>query len=107
MSFDWPDATSVMQSVGEEIEELREVLECVDDDGDDLRVEEELGDLLLAMANLARHLQLSPEVALRRANAKFERRFRQLERDVERGQAGSDRDALEARWEWLKQQDRG
>jgi ATP diphosphatase len=68
-------------------------------------VEEEMGDLLFAAANLARKLDIEPETALRRATAKFERRFRQVEAlAAERG-IGRDLDALEALWQEVKQKD--
>ena len=66
------------------------------------KVEDEMGDVLFAAANLARKLDLDPEAALRRATAKFERRFRALEAlAAERG-AGRDLDALEALWQEVK-----
>ncbi|HZT89654.1 MAG TPA: MazG nucleotide pyrophosphohydrolase domain-containing protein, partial [Stellaceae bacterium] len=70
------------------------------------RLEEEMGDLLFAVANLARKLDLDPETALRRATAKFERRFRRLERlAAERG-LGPDLNALEALWQEVKGEER-
>ena len=66
-------------------------------------VEEEMGDLLFAAANLARKLDIEPETALRRATAKFERRFRRVETlAAERG-IGPDLDALEALWQEVKE----
>lgn len=72
VGFDWPDADGVREKIEEE---LREVA-AADDDG---KRAEELGDLLFAAANWARHLRVDPEEALRLANAKFERRFRAME----------------------------
>ena len=69
--FDWPDAAAVVPKVAEE---LSEVVEAVEHDDADA-VEDELGDLLFAVTNLARKLNVDPEVALRRANNKFSRRF--------------------------------
>ena len=69
VGFDWPDAGPVLDKIVEEAAELREA------QGDPARVFEEFGDLLFVVANLARHLKLDPEAALRAANAKFERRF--------------------------------
>lgn len=69
--FDWPDATGPRAKIDEELAELAEA--PVE------RQREELGDLLFAVVNLARHLEISPEDALRQANAKFERRFRAME----------------------------
>jgi len=74
VGFDWPDASGVRAKIDEE---LREVDELPADDTD--RRAEELGDLLFATANWARHQGIDPEEALRLANAKFERRFRVME----------------------------
>jgi len=71
VGFDWPDATGVREKIDEE---LREVLEATPE-----QRAEELGDLLFAVANWARHLRVDAEEALRLANAKFERRFRAME----------------------------
>ena len=70
--FDWPDAAGPRAKV---IEELAEIDDATSDDAR----EDEVGDLLFAVVNLARHLNIDPEVALRRANGKFERRFRAIE----------------------------
>jgi len=77
----------------------------MDDNAPKAVLEEELGDLLFAAANLARKLDIEPETALRRATAKFERRFRQVEAlAAERG-IGSDLDALEALWQEVKKKE--
>lgn len=70
--FDWPDLTGVYDKIFEEIEEVREA-------GDADANEQEVGDLLFAVVNLACHLKVDPEKALRRANGKFESRFRHME----------------------------
>jgi len=102
IGFDWPDARAVIPKLAEEIVELEAEL---DQDADPALVEEEMGDLLFAAANLARKLDIEPETALRRATAKFERRFRQVEAlAAERG-IGRDPDALEALWQEVKQKD--
>jgi MazG family protein len=76
VGFDWGSIDPVFDKLDEEIGELRhEVRQGEDAD----RMEEELGDLLFVAANLARHLRIDPETALRGANAKFERRFRYIE----------------------------
>jgi len=72
VGFDWPSTDEVIDKIVEEAQELRE---ATDPD----HVEEEFGDLLFVMANLARHLDIDPEAALRAANAKFTRRFGQVE----------------------------
>jgi ATP diphosphatase len=70
--FDWPDASGARAKILEELEEL----DCASTSE---QCEEELGDLLFAVVNLARFLKIAPEEALRKANAKFERRFRMIE----------------------------
>ena len=72
VGFDWPDASGPRAKIDEELAELE-----AETDHD--RKVEELGDLLFAVANLARHLNIEPETALREANRKFERRFRSIE----------------------------
>ena len=71
--FDWPDSAGPRAKVDEELEEL-------DGESEPDPQNEELGDLLFAIANLARHLKIDPEEALRQANRKFERRFRAIEK---------------------------
>lgn len=76
VGFDWGDAAPVLAKVEEEIAELRaEITDGVPSD----RAEEELGDLLFSVVNLARWLEIDPETAMRAANSKFERRFRRVE----------------------------
>lgn len=75
VGFDWNDALLVLDKIEEEAREVREALVA----GQLADIEEEIGDLLFAMANLARHAKVDPETALAGANAKFERRFRSIE----------------------------
>jgi ATP diphosphatase len=75
VGFDWPDATHVLDKIAEEARELVEARDTATHD----EIEAEMGDLLFVMANLARHLKVDPETALRRANAKFTRRFARIE----------------------------
>jgi ATP diphosphatase len=77
VGFDWPSAEPVLEKIAEE---AREVWDARDEGAE--RVEEEVGDLLFVVANLARHLGVDPEAALRRANGKFERRFRAVEDEL-------------------------
>jgi len=101
--FDWPDARAVIPKHGEEIAEIEAELA---DGADKDRLEEEVGDLLFAAANLARKLDIEPETALRWATAKFERRFRKVEAlAAERG-IGRDLDALEGLWQQVKGEER-
>jgi len=83
VGFDWEKVEDLLDKIEEEVRELRAELPLRA--GNDVRkVEEEVGDLLFAAANLARYLRSDPESCLRRANKKFEQRFRQLEREVAR-----------------------
>jgi MazG family protein len=79
VGFDWARAGDVMDKISEEVAELRG---AVEGEGRE-RVEEEMGDLLFAIANLARKLGVEPESALRKANAKFSARFQKLEKSFE------------------------
>jgi MazG family protein len=101
IGFDWPDADSVIDKIEEELDEL----EAEIDEGDPAVLEEEMGDLLFAAANLARKLDIEPETALRRATAKFERRFRQVEALAKERGIGRDLDALEGLWQEVKAQE--
>ena len=76
VGFDWPDVQPVLDKV---LEELNEVKAELTQGGAQDRLEEEMGDLLFACTNLARHLQVEPETALRQGNRKFERRFARME----------------------------
>jgi len=76
VGFDWPSSPPVLDKVCEEIEEIQAELAG---SADPQRLDEEVGDLLFAAVNLARHLKVDAEGALRRANRKFERRFRRME----------------------------
>ena len=92
VGFDWPDAQGVRAKIDEE---LREVAQARD-----AQREEEVGDLLFAVANWSRHLGVDPEEALRLANAKFERRFRAME-SLARERSLSLKDLDAASWDAL------
>jgi MazG family protein len=77
VGFDWPSLRPVMEKAEEEIAELKTAI--ADAQSGTKRVAEEFGDLLFVMANIARHLKIDPEAALREANAKFVRRFESIE----------------------------
>jgi len=79
VGFDWQSTEGVMMKISEELEELTSALES----GEDALIEEELGDLLFSVVNLARNTQKNPETALRKANQKFETRFRDMEDHLE------------------------
>jgi ATP diphosphatase len=107
VGFDWGDTGPVFDKLDEEIRELRHEVEQAA--GHD-RMEDELGDLLFVAANLARHLRIDPEAALRRTNAKFERRFRYIERALAaQGRALDDAtlDEMDALWDAAKREERG
>ena len=102
VGFDWPDAGAVLDKIAEETAELVEAREA----GDAGRVREEYGDLMFVMANLARHLRLDPEAALRDANAKFTRRFAAIEAalaDEGRKPAESTLAEMDALWDAAKE----
>jgi nucleoside triphosphate diphosphatase len=103
IGFDWPDARAVIPKIAEEIAEIEAE---IDGGAAPARLEDEVGDLLFAAANLARKLDVEPETALRHATAKFERRFRRVETlAAERG-IGRDLDALEALWQQVKREEK-
>ena len=104
VGFDWTEAAPILNKIEEEIGELRAEL----DNGSRERVEDELGDLLFAVANLARRLDCDAEAALRGATAKFERRFRHMEAVAAaeaRPLQGRDLDELESLWQAAKRQE--
>jgi MazG family protein len=99
--FDWDNAQGIFEKLREECAELRHASETKDA----ARVEEEMGDVLFAGVNLARFLQVDPEIALKNANAKFARRFRKMERlSADNGQAFAEipRADKERLWEAAK-----
>jgi len=101
VGFDWPDVTPVLANMAEELEEIEQAFASGDKD----HTLEELGDLMFACVNMARHLKQDPEQVMRAANAKFERRFRFLETQlVEAGESlesvGLER--MEAGWKAAK-----
>ncbi|MFA6052918.1 MAG: nucleoside triphosphate pyrophosphohydrolase [Methylobacter sp.] len=76
--FDWPDVLPVFDKVMEELDEVREAWQS----GDQAHIQEEIGDLLLVAVNLARHLNVNAEVALKESTRKFSRRFQHIEQQV-------------------------
>ena len=101
VGFDWPSAVHVTDKIAEESRELAEASAWAEPE----KVAEEFGDLLFAMANLARHLKLDPEDALRGANAKFIRRFKVIEAGLRAGGRSLEEASLEemeALWQQAK-----
>lgn len=101
VGFDWNDARLVIEKIREETDEIEAALDA----GEAAAIAEEIGDLLFSTANLARHVKADPEDAIRRANAKFERRFRFIEEALARdGMAPGDTvlEQMEALWNTAK-----
>jgi MazG family protein len=97
VGFDWTRIDDVLEKLDEEVAELAAAARSKDAD----EIEDEFGDLLFVMANVARHLKVDPEAALRRANAKFERRFAHIERrlaETGRPLPGASLEEMEALW---------
>jgi len=104
VGFDWPEVAPIFAKINEEIDELR----AAQSEGAE-RVEDELGDLLFAVVNLARRLETDPEQALRRACRKFERRFRCVEERLAgagKAPGAATLDEMEAQWQWAKAAER-
>ena len=106
VGFDWPNVQSVLDKLDEEVAELRAELPAADPD----RLQDELGDMLFVLANLARKLGLDPEAALARANAKFTRRFAAVERLLAQeattpAEAGLEK--MEVAWQQVKREEVG
>ena len=100
VGFDWNDPRAVLRKIREEADEIEDAL-----DGDETNAAAEIGDLLFAAVNLARHLHADPETLLRQTNQKFERRFAAIERALAaRGKAPQDATLAEmdALWEEAK-----
>ena len=103
VGFDWKQTGLVIDKIEEELGELRAELEA--GDVDQARLTDELGDVLFAVANLARHCKIDPEAALRATNDKFERRFRHIERrlaEAGRKPADATLEEMEALWQEAK-----
>jgi MazG family protein len=106
IGFDWDNVEGVFDKLSEESGELREALNAKDAG----RTEEEMGDLLFAAVNLARFLHVDPEIALKKANAKFSSRFRRMEElAAKSGKALADvpREQMEEFWETAKRAEKG
>jgi len=129
VGFDWPNVEGLFEKLHEETQELQKELEQVPAPGprpqasgvagsrgqrlpEDLRarLEDEVGDLLFVLVNIARYLSLDPESALRKTNRKFKRRFQWIEQQLRasgRGPEQSTMEELESLWQQAKQQERG
>lgn len=101
--FDWPDTLPVIDKLAEELDEIRQAIA----QGDQAAVAEEVGDLLFCTVNLARHLKVDAETALRAGNDKFEQRFRFIEQQLSEGGRGVEQcslQELDALWDEAKRQ---
>jgi len=101
VGFDWPGVQPVWDKLNEEISEVHEAIAS----DDTVAVEDEIGDLLFTVVNLARHLSIDPEVSLSRSTAKFEKRFRRVEQLAENQNSNLnelDLAALDALWDKAK-----
>jgi MazG family protein len=110
VGFDWVHPGDVVAKIQEEVDELRDALNASGADRDRGHAEEEMGDLLFAIANLARKLGIEPETALRKANDKFTRRFEALERHVDasgRSLGDVSLEELEREWQRIKLSENG
>lgn len=102
VGFDWPEASQVLDKIEEEIAELREAMA----ENNQANIQDELGDLMFAMTNLARHVNVKSEMAVRSTNTKFTNRFQYIEKVLqEKGIALEDAslDEMEALWQKAKQ----
>ena len=108
VGFDWSDAKDILAKLREELGELTDELTPDFEQNRDALIDE-FGDVLFVYANLARHLDIDPEQALRGTNAKFERRFREVEqRLVKQGKTAKDAslDEMEALWIAIKREEK-
>ncbi len=106
LGFDWPEIAPVLAKLREEIEELEHEIAA---GSDEARLNDELGDILFAAVNLARHLKIDPEAALRAANRKFQRRFAYIEQKLAQAgktPASSSLAELDALWDAAKRDER-
>jgi len=104
VGFDWNDPKAVLSKIREELDEMEAEIERNDTDA----IEDELGDVLFALANLGRHLDIDPESALRGTNKKFRKRFGYIERNVgSKGQTmeSANLDTLEQLWQDAKSEE--
>ncbi len=104
VGFDWQDAAQIFDKLNEEIDELNRAI----GDDEQAKIEEEIGDLLFVVVNLARKLEVEPETALKRTNRKFRERFKFIERELKRrGRAleESNLEEMDALWNEAKKQD--
>ncbi len=101
VGFDWPEVGQVIDKLNEEMVELSE--ELVKNKENHEKIEEEFGDMMFVYANLARHLKIDPEKALKRANTKFTNRFNKIEQHIEnKNKSFEDFSLIELEELWVK-----
>ena len=103
VGFEWPDVDGALAKLDEELAELKAELASADAE----RLRDEVGDVLFSVVNVARHLKIDPEAALRDANAKFERRFHAMEAGLEaegKEFSAASLDQMEAHWRRAKRE---
>ena len=101
VGFDWPEADQIIEKAEEEIGELRAAISSADREN----IEEEIGDLLFVIVNLARRLDVEPETALKRTNRKFRKRFLYIEEELKKNNRSietSDLEEMDSLWEKAK-----
>ncbi len=110
VGFDWPDTSQVIDKLNEEMAELsRELVTSGQDKNNIDRIAEEFGDMMFVYANLARHLNIDPETALRSANHKFEKRFKAVENMAARQNKSLEDmslDDMDRMWDEIKRQEK-
>jgi len=107
VGFDWPDIDGIFDKLQEEVRELKEVISTGDDESRRERLEDELGDMLFVIVNIARYLKIDSESALKRANRKFKSRFQYMESELARQGKSLEQTSLEemeALWQKAKSQ---
>jgi MazG family protein len=105
VGFDWPDVEGIFDKLQEEVRELKEVLSTEGEETRRERLEDEIGDMLFVIVNIARYLKIDSESALKRANRKFKSRFRFMESELtKQGKSleGTSLDDMEALWQKAK-----
>lgn len=100
VGFDWDDAAPIVAKIEEELDEVKEELA----NHDPVRLEKEIGDLLFAVVNLARHAGIDPETAIATTNHKFKQRFAYIEQHLDKPMAAASLDEMDALWEASKQE---
>lgn len=98
VGFDWPCPEPIYEKISEEVAEFKEAVK----NNDSAHMEDELGDVLFSIVNLARHYKINPESALRKANQKFEKRFRKVEKKVNNNFEDYSLEQLDQLWDEAK-----